>query len=179
MIIIVTAIFSEAKAFIEYFNLQEVNKKPFIVYKNEKILLIISGMGKINSAIATTYISKGIKIKKIINIGICGTNNLNKTIGSLQSIKAIVNHATDKKYIIGKTGETLYCHDKIIKNTKGLKKNILIDMESFGFYKASLKFTERENIKIYKIISDHLETSHISHDFIYKIIKNKINEIIL
>ncbi len=179
MIYIVIAIFSEAEALIEHFKLQKIQTKPFLIFGNDDITLVISGMGKVESAIATTYICKDKKINKIVNIGICGTNDKNKKIGSIHRIKSIVDVSTDKKYMISTDGEVLYCFDKIIKSSKNIKNNILIDMESVGFYKAAINFTKKENISIYKIVSDHLTTSHISLENIYKIMKNAIKEIVL
>ncbi len=177
MICIVTAIFSEAKALIETFELEKKQTRPFLLYGNQNIILIISGMGKINAAIATTYISQNGDIEKFINIGICGTNDKSKKIGDIYLIRSIIDKSTNKKYMINNLGEPLYCYDKIIKDDINLKKNILIDMESFGFYSAAVKFTKQENIKIYKIVSDYLDTKHISNDFIYKISKQATKEV--
>ncbi len=177
MICIVTAIFSEAKGLIEYFGLKQIDKKPFLIYANDNISLIVSGMGKLNSAIATTYIAKDKQIKKIVNIGICGTNNIMKEKGSLCDIKAVIDATTGKKISIAKKGEILYTFDNIVYKKESLKKNILIDMEGYGFYKAAKIFTNKENIKIYKIISDYLSTEHITNNFIYNLIKQNISEI--
>jgi len=177
MIVFVTAIFSEAKALIEYFDLQKVEKKPFLIYQSDNIALIISGIGKVNSAIATTYISQKYSIDKMINIGICGTNDTKKEIGSLCSIKSIVDASSSKKIVISNDGETLYTFDKIIEDKNSVKKGALVDMEAFGFYSAASKFVDKKDIKIYKIISDHLETSHIDNDFIYHLIKNRLEDI--
>ncbi len=177
MIYIVTAIFSEAKALIEHFGLQKVQTKPFLIFSNDNISLVVSGMGKVESAIATTYMCKDKKIDKLINIGVCGTNNKNKEIGSLYKIKSVIDVSSDKKYMISADGEALYCFDRIVKSSENIKNNILIDMESVGFYKAAVKFVKKEDIRIYKIVSDHLKTSHISLEDIYTITKNAIKEI--
>ena len=177
MIVFVTAIFSEAKALIEYFELQKVEKKPFLIYQSDNIALIISGMGKINSAVATTYISQKYSINKIINIGICGANDTKKEIGSLYSIKSIIDASSSKKFVISDMGETLYTFDKIIKDKKLVKRGVLVDMEAFGFYSAASKFVDKKDIKIFKIISDYLETSHIDNDFIYALVKSQMDTI--
>lgn len=176
MKIIVCAIFSEAKALIEKFDLKQTEKKPFLIYENDTISLIISGMGKINSAIATTYIAKDKKIESITNIGICASNDITKKIGSLCHIRSIVEAATGKKTVLNTEGEVLYTFDDVVQNKKDLKRDILIDMEGYGFYKASKNLTKKENIKIYKIISDHLDTFYITNDFIYELVKKCINE---
>jgi len=174
---IVTAIFSEAKAFIELFGLEKSQKKPFEVYQNSDVTLIVSGMGKLNSAIATTYISQNHTFEKIYNIGICGTNDKTKEIGRLYGIKSVIDASTSKKYSINQTGEILYCFDMIQKGETGVKKPALVDMESFGFYSAAIKFYKKDKICIYKIVSDHLDTTHITNDFIYRLIKKATKEL--
>ena len=177
MIVFVTAIFSEAKALIEHFELQKVEKKPFLIYQSDNIALIISKIGKVNSAVATTYISQRYSIDKIINIGICGTNDSKKEIGSFYKIRSIIDASSSKKIVIADDGEVLYTFDKIIKDKNLTKKGVLVDMEAFGFYSAALKFVDKNSIKIYKIISDHLKTSHIDNDFIYSLVKNRLDKL--
>ena len=68
MVGIVVAYFKEAKPLIDCFNLKKTNDK-FSIYENGQISLIISNQGKINSAIATTYLLSTRKISHIINFG--------------------------------------------------------------------------------------------------------------
>jgi len=177
MKIIVCATFSEAKAMIEKFNLRRIISKPFLIHSNGSIVLIVSGIGKLNSAIATAYMAHYNKIESIINVGICGTNDTKKEIGSLHTVKSIVDVATGKKVTVDKTGEVLYTFDEVVDTKSNLKKSVLIDMEGYGFYKAAKNFTKKDNIKIYKIISDYLETTHITSDFVYDLIKQNLQEI--
>ena len=177
MTVIVCAIFSEAKALIELYDLKQTAKKPFDIFENDDIALIISNIGKINAAIATTYAALLKQPDKMINIGICAANNSSKKIGSLNSIKSIIDASSGKKVVISNEGEILYCFDKSVKDKKGLKENILIDMESYGFYMAASRVVKKEDIKIYKIISDHLEVSHINSKFVYTLVKNSLKEI--
>jgi nucleoside phosphorylase len=179
MICIVTAIFSEAKAFIELFELKKVQTKPFEVYQSDDITLVVSGMGKLKSAIATAYISTKKCCDRIYNIGICGTNSLEKEIGKLCRVRSIVEFETGKKYVVDNKGDVLYCFDRVVdrkKEKKELKRDILVDMESFGFYSAAIKFYTKDDIGVYKIVSDRLDTKDITNDFIYKIVKNAIKE---
>ena len=178
MTVIVCAIFSEAKALVELYELKLTAKKPFLIYENDNTTLIISKTGKINAAIATTYAALLKEPDKIINIGICASSSNSKKIGSLNSIKSIVDISSGKKVMLSNEGERLYCFDKPVKETKGLKENILIDMESYGFYMAASKFVKKENIKIYKIISDYLEVSHIDSEFVYTLVKNNLTQIL-
>jgi len=179
MNIIVCAVFSEAKALIEFFDLKQVKKKPFEVFTGEDIELIISGIGNISSAIATTYILQDKNINKIINIGICGTADQTKNIGSFYNIKSIIYAPTNKKYQIDRIGEKLYSYDKPIFDKNKVNKKGLVDMESYGFYSAALKFVAKDKIKVYKIVSDHLDISELSSGVVYGLIKDNVDRIIL
>ena len=178
MIVIVTATFSEAKALVEYFGLVQTQKKPFSIYKNDKILLIISGIGKVNSAIATTYAFSTYKnIDNIINFGICGSSDKEKEIGSFWNIKSVIDKDSDKKFILKKEGEILWCHSKAI--IFPLSKKVLVDMESSGFLQAAKTFINTKNISIYKIVSDHLDIKEKLNENILKdIVKNSIFKMI-
>ena len=50
---IVMATMFEAKPFIESIPLEQVEKNPFSLYKNNNTFLILSGIGKANAAMAT------------------------------------------------------------------------------------------------------------------------------
>jgi adenosylhomocysteine nucleosidase len=76
---IITAMPSEANMIIEKYQLQQVKKfNNITVYEGdrerdgekEKIVLVVSGIGKIQAAIATTYVFENYDVFKLINIGI-------------------------------------------------------------------------------------------------------------
>ncbi len=169
--IFLTATLAEAKPLIERYDLDFFEKKPFAIFKNDKTALIISKIGKIEAAVAATYILQKIKTLKIINIGICSSNekrNLNK----LFRIKSVIEHSSGKKISLNpktslKTSKLITC-DKEIEEDIGYP---LIDMEAYGFIKASIKFMDMKNIFVYKIVSDILEPKIPP--------KNKIKELIL
>jgi nucleoside phosphorylase len=147
---IVTALQSEANPIIEFLNLTKTADKTFPIYTNKDTTLIVSGIGKIQSAIAVTYLKPS---KKIINIGICGSNF--SDIKTLHSIKKIIDKSSQKVIHVSDMGETLTCVDTPQNNPNEFK-NTLIDMESFGFFQASKKFVDKENIELYKIVSDKI-----------------------
>jgi nucleoside phosphorylase len=101
LIYIITALKAEATPLIGHLNLEKIRSKPFEIYSNQNIILIISGIGNINIAIATTYLLSTFqtaKSDKIYNIGICGSKSTNNDIGELYTIKKIVNQSTNKVY---------------------------------------------------------------------------------
>ncbi len=167
MIYIVTALASEAKPLIDFFTLQKSDDPYFSIFKNDSIMLIISGMGKLNSTTATTYLLTVNKIKPahIINIGISGSANPNHHIGECFLIRKIIDHASHKvihlnpKAFLDAT--TITCFDTPQNDITKLK-NTLVDMESFGFYQSSQKFLNKEQITLFKIVSDKISDTILS-----------------
>ncbi len=164
MTYIVTALISEAQPIIEFLNLTKKEDKNFPIFTNHNTMLIVSGIGKINSAIAVTYIKP---TNKIINIGICGSST--HEIGNLYKIKKIIDKNSQKVVHLNPNGETLTCVDTP-QNNPSLFKNTLVDMESFGFFQAARKFVDKENILLYKIVSDKISDTILTpkevHDLI-------------
>ena len=82
MILIDTALLSEAQSVIEKYKLKLIQKNPR-VYQNDKIVLVITGMAKDNTIDNLKYILSQYKISKAINLGIAGTNDTDIKIGTL------------------------------------------------------------------------------------------------
>jgi len=161
---IVTALQSEANPIIEFLNLEKDDDKKFPIFSNQDTTLIISGIGKLQSAIALTYLNPS---KQIINIGICGSSS--HKIGTLHTIKKIIDKSSQKVVHISDRGETITCVDTPQNNPNEFK-NTLVDMESFGFYIAAKKFTKSENIEIYKIVSDNISDTILTPKEVYELI---------
>lgn len=102
MIYIVCALYIEAKFFIEKFNLKKNNLlNEFQVFENENIKLIISGVGRIKSAIALTYLTTKFNIKEndfVFNIGFCGSLDKNKNLADIILISKIESAYNLKKF---------------------------------------------------------------------------------
>ena len=171
MTYIVTALKSEAQPIIDFLNLTKKEDKNFPIFTNQDITLTVSGMGKINSAIAVTYIKP---TNKIINIGICGSSS--HKIGNLYKIKKIIDKSSQKVIHLNKDGETLTCVDTPQNNPNEFK-NTLVDMESFGFYQASSKFVEKENILLYKIVSDKISDTILTPKEVHDLITPHLKKI--
>lgn len=164
MLYIVCALYEEAKSIIEKYNLKNINNKNFRIYEGDEIRLIISGIGKINSAIATTYFLNTFNFMDtdiILNIGYAGTNNTKYNIGDQFLINNIFDTATNKNsyldmiYKINMKEESVATVDKILN--QNINSNYkLFDMEASAFYSACNKFIKRDNIFVVKIISDYI-----------------------
>ena len=175
--IFTTSLLAEAQPLIERYDLKIIAKKPFKIYQNGSISLIVSGIGKINSAIATTFLAKESENPPlIVNIGICSSTDISK-LHKFYSIKSVIDFATSKKFMIESSGESLVTVDKAVSKKELHLPCSLIDMEASGFLLSAKIFTSIENIKIFKIVSDCLDDSIPSKEFVYNLIKENISNI--
>ena len=159
MIYIIVALKIEASPLIEAFKL----KKRDFLYLNSNIILIVSGVGKKNSAQAL----KKLNIQKddiVINFGICGAKDKNIKIGDIFLTQGS-NFFPNK---------TISSFDRAVDESFDIKTD-LVDMEAEGFYEEAKKFTN--NIYILKIVSDHLDTKFLKKEFVYSLINKKIKKI--
>ena len=162
MILIHTALRCEAQSFIEYYKLKKLNSK---IYLNDEIIILISGIGKKNTLSSLDYMFLTYDIKKAINIGIAGCNNINIKIGNLyctnQNIKEIENLP-------------LITSDTVVTSSNAMATS-LYDMEGQYFDQVSQKYLKKENIYIFKIVSDHLSSKILQKDFIKNLISKQKN----
>jgi len=160
---IVCAYLKEAKPLIKYFNLKKVNDK-FQIYENEKISLIISDRGFLNSAIATTYLLSTRNLSNIINFGIAGSSEYR--VGEIFLVNKINENLFPDILISHSFRESeIICFDDVV--TGGDYK--LVDMESEGFFKAAIKFLKAHQIHLIKTVSDNLVCFRPSDEFILPI----------
>jgi len=146
MIYIIVALKAEAQAFVDKYKLKN--------YKNDKISIIISGIGKENMYNSTCQVLKNLKSKdKIANIGICGAN---------------------KKYAVGEIIDGM--KKKITCVDYEVKDEIfeIADMESGGFLEA---LKDIKNKYIFKVVSDNFKPKTVTKDMAKKLIFDNIDEI--
>ncbi len=168
---IVCAYLKEAKPLIKYFDLKKVNDK-FPIYENEKITLIISNQGKLNSAIATTFLLSTREISNIINFGIAGSSEFK--IGEIFLVNKINNKFFPDILLSHPFSESeIICFDEVVES--GNYK--LVDMESEGFFKAGIKFLKAHQIHLIKIVSDNLLCFRPSDEFMNNLITPHLKNI--
>ncbi|MCL8267311.1 phosphorylase [Leptospira weilii] len=168
MIFISAALFPEAKPLIETLGLKILrDKTPFPIYRNEKYILVVSGAGKIFSAMSVVFLLNEFKNSVvdsswILNFGICGAPKESFKIGKSFLIHKIKDEGSSKSVypdILFKSPipeSVLLTVDKpVFRNEISELPNTLVDMEAFGFFQASRKFFSSDKIRIVKTISDH------------------------
>ncbi len=167
MINIVVALPAEARSLIRAFNLKSSNTHSlFKVYTGEAITLVISGVGKINSAAACVYlysITGESEHMAWLNVGIAG--HAHSVVGEGFLATKITDVATSSSWYPSRLLTTGITADALI--TVDLPQNdypddSMCDMEASGFYAMASKMTTCELIQIYKVISDNRQ--HDAHE---------------
>ena len=159
MIHLIIATFPEANHFIKSLQLKKISSiSEFNVYYNNKFTLTISGIGKVNSAVAVaqTYQEFGKnKNNNWLNVGIAGHDN--SKLGEIYIINKILEDKSDKCFFPYSP-----CIQNIKNNSCITYENVnnkyndsLSDMELSGFFEAANKYSYKELIHSIKIVSDN------------------------
>jgi hypothetical protein len=161
---IFTALECEAKPIINYFGLKkELSEHSFSLYKNDSIVLAISGVGKIPMAAVVGYVFAmypNVNSPVIINIGIAGHKSLG--LGSLILASKISDNDSGKSFypqLIGNNFPKCYELMTSSKPCSAYQADCLSDMEASAFYEIALKFSSNELVHCIKIISDNESSS--------------------
>ena len=184
MICLTVALRAEAKPLIDYYELKPYSPKGlFRVFKNEEIALVISGIGKIAAAAATTFLYTVLgqyPHRGWLNIGVAG--HAERAIGEGVLAHRIMDMATEKTWHSQPIVEHIIPTDRLITvDTPEInyRDSAMYDMEASGFYAIACRFTQLELVQCYKVISDNLATptSTIVPRRVEQLIVAKLDEI--
>jgi len=84
------AVMAEAKPFVLGLGLTQTEQAPFRVFENQRIALIISGIGKANAAMAAFCAIQKFNPDQIINMGSAGANDGSHPLGEIYQVDKIV-----------------------------------------------------------------------------------------
>ena len=151
----------EALPIIDYFELTLNDKKYRNIFSNveKNTFLIIAGIGIQNAKKAVTKLKQLNKNKDDIwvNIGIAGHEKFK--IGSIYEVKKVISSNNENTFYTNSffnkvPTSTVYC---VNQEEKKYNNKYLYDMESYGFLEALDSLTIKENIFMFKIVSDNLQ----------------------
>ena len=167
LISIVMATMIEAKPFVLGMSLKEYGKKPFPIFKNDNILLVISGIGKANAAMASAYCCREFNPSCICNLGAAGAVGFFHPLGEIFHITKIFEHdrpklTSDKPTVYkphvldGFQNATLSTSDRAITDTEERMEisrfAALVDMEGAAVVQACRIFETK--CYLFKFVSD-------------------------
>ncbi len=165
MLVITTAHHREASAIIDKFNLkQNRNFSARSIFESSSVRLVVSGMGSINAAIATTLAFADLNplhTHAAVNFGICA-GNTTLQLGQLFHINAIFSSALKKSYYpdmilklgLPESGIETREHAFTWNESPALSM-ALVDMEAAGFFESARTFVAPSRIFVLKLLSDY------------------------
>ena len=179
---IITALKSEAKPIIDFYNLKFSGLSNFPLYKNNNITLIVTGVGRKNvSNVSNSFFKKNKVIKNhIINIGISGGRKGDCSIGQLFLINKVSDEKSKLSFNLGPQQSFGLQNNEITTVSKPVVNNNfkgegLVDMEAYEICTAINNLYGLDRLFILKIVSDHMDMKHhISANQVQSLIKQKI-----
>jgi len=163
-VFIFAALECEAKALINKFKLKKENTShPFSVYKNENIVLTVTGVGKVSMASGVAYVMAGypdIEMPIMLNIGIAGHKT--EALGSLFVASKVTDEDSRKVFFPQLIGNKWPVASEIKSTTMPnthYSDSCLNDMEASAFYETAVRFSSSELIHCLKVVSDNEEAA--------------------
>ena len=173
MLYIITALKSEAQAYVERYRLQRSKEGEYITFRGEGVLVLVSGLGVYKMRLATQFLLDSYDVDEsdiFLNIGICGASK-NYKIGELVKVATVIYRG--RSYTFEEEGEQLQCVESEIDE----ELYELVDMESYGFYDALIHNRAVKRFYIFKVVSDHFEPKSVTKDATKKLLFNTIDAI--
>ena len=159
-----TALECEAKTIINQYKLKkENNRHPFSIYQNDKIILTVTGIGKVAMAAGVAYtlaLFSESTLPILINVGIAGHKNT--AVGGLFVASKVADVDSGKVFYPQLIGRN-WPESCEITTSAGpcveYRADCLHDMEASAFYEIAVKFSSSELIHCIKVVSDNEDSS--------------------
>jgi hypothetical protein len=161
MILITTALMIEAQPLKAALNLSLVGGQPFPVFKNEEVILIVTGTGSHRAAAATGWaLGRYQAIKIALNVGFAGALEEVAELHQWYGIHSIRDKNTDRLLVPDRLWDLQFPEKALLTVGKPVTGLIawdgLVDMEGSGFYEAARQVLSPDKIYLLKWISDYL-----------------------
>jgi adenosylhomocysteine nucleosidase len=169
-IALVMATRMEAQPFVDALRLALLGKVPCPLYRNNRVILAVCGVGKTNAAIATTYISSVFHPSVILNLGAAGATGPRCGLGGIFHITEVCEPDRPRfplaepcihrlQTLSGFDVATLATHDRPIIEIEDRERTSLhaemVDMEGAAVAQAARRFSIP--CLLFKFVSDTSE----------------------
>lgn len=188
MIILITAIFPEAKAILSGFSMKKVTQGTFTLYEDEHtpLRLLVTGSGKLNAAMAVTeYLTTfSVSLQDIFcNIGICGGESgtsvgdgfLCASVTELTTGKSVYpelyHHPFPEARLF--TSDVPVTSSSVFAEKEGGLPS-LYDMEAYGVATALFRKVMPSHCFFYKIVSDICNGTFPTPETVTKLIQDRL-----
>ncbi|MCH9647357.1 MAG: hypothetical protein K0U98_03900 [Deltaproteobacteria bacterium] len=155
----VVAMGCEARPVIARYGLKSVaDDLPFPVFRKEDRWLVVSGIGRVNSAAATAFLfqlSGGRRNCGWINFGCCG--HASWPVGEVLLAHKLVDASNDRSWF-PPLAFSAPCRTSTVCTVDRPERRYAVDqgyeMESVGFFAAASRFATAELVHCLKVVSD-------------------------
>ena len=97
---VVMATMLEAEPFLQALGLERLQGAPFPVYGNDSLVLVISGIGKANAAMAALFIIIKYNVSIVYNLGAAGALRPGMSVGDIVQVELVIE--PDRPRIAGR-----------------------------------------------------------------------------
>ncbi len=163
----VIALAAEARPLLDRWKFTQLESTPFPLYycEQQNYFLVVSGMGKVRSAAATSYLASKVNPLRAqatppaiwINFGTCGHHNY--PLGQGLLVHKIIDISNGNNYyplrLPYSASATIECH--ATSQREYPQEGDIIDMESAGFFPTACLFSPNELVHLYKVVSDNAD----------------------
>ena len=176
---IICAFEAEARALIDNYKLTKKQIKPFSLFENSEIHLIICGMGPDNAKTASQYLLASYPPNKedsLVNLGVCAAQDSYK-IGELLQVKSLQNQTSNYALeTIASTIKTVSCYSsEMLLDTPS--NTDIAEMEALSIYENISTYFQPKNISFLKVVSDNFKPFKPNKQFIIDLIRSNIEPI--
>lgn len=182
MIYIACALHCEAKPLIDFYQLKLDREALYPVFCNDRINLVVAGIGKLEMASAVSYVFAHcgeVKNAAWLNIGIAG--HASHPIGSLLNVNKVHDLATGKNYYPGRISGApgVGCELMSVDIPAAYPESAAADMEASAFLSIVQRYTLVDLLQVIKVVSDNSasDIENIDKAFVTELIKTNMSQI--
>ena len=168
MLVFVVALEAETGPLKKRFRLKAApSRRPFPSYSAEGVRLVVSGVGKMRAAAATSHLLTQLPDCNpiVVNLGWAGSASDSRELGMGYLVNRVQDLASGSSYypdfLLRHPFEeaALTTVDRPADSSAAPPNQDLVDMEAAGFLDAALRFVESWQTVVFKIVSDYLTPS--------------------
>ena len=164
---LIFATMTEAKPFIQGMALEKVESAPFSVFEKARIVLVVSGVGKTNAAMAAFHCCQTFHPALVCNLGAAGATDGSFTLGDILHVTEVIEydrpelrsnkpHVHSPHVLEGFPFAKVATQDTPVMDADKRKEiasfAALVDMEAASIIQACGKFQTK--CVIFKFVSD-------------------------
>lgn len=162
LLTIMVALNCEAKPWVDHYHLKKIDSRPFALYQNNDVQVVITGIGSNSMAVAVGWIAaQGLRCRVWLNIGTAG--HATRPLGDIFQVHGVARSTTDRAHYPPLTARWKGSTDALLSvdtPTKEYPGGAAVDMEASAFFEAAMHFSSAELVQSIKVVSDNVEHSY-------------------